>query len=70
MENLRNRTALHSCQSISQMFTNVITPCTSKLEYFLVLLLGKLRRDAVVAKCFEYHGDSFSKPIKGKEEML
>lgn len=52
------------------MFTNVITPCTSKLEYFLALLLGKLRHGAVVANCFKYHSESSSKPIKGKEEML
>lgn len=39
-------------------------------NFFLALLLGKLRHGAVVANCFKYHSESSSKPIKGKEEML
>lgn len=52
------------------MFANIITPPTDKSEFLLVLLVGKLRHGTIKANRFKFHSESFSKPMKGKEEML
>lgn len=66
----KEQDCFHPYLSVPQLFTNAITPCPSKLEYYLSLPLRKLRHGAVIANCFKHHSESFSKPVKGKEEML